>query len=286
MHTRMKRSDAAASLLLALGVVALAGCGDIPWQLDPFSVNGDRVGRSLDYATLMRIGAAAQAGGDLATAVSTYRRAAASDPTAVAPFVAAGDALLEMGEPNEAIVAYNSALARDPHARDALRGVARSYLMSGKPALSAEPLAIAYQDNPDDAKLLQLIGVADDFVGRHEEAQTRYRRGLELSPGDPALSLDLALSLALSGNYPEAIGVLRPIASVATSSLRERQTLALIYGLQGDRRAAEQMARRDLDAESVQRNLAYYDSLRKLSPEARHRAIQSIGSQPKSDQSS
>jgi Flp pilus assembly protein TadD len=191
-----------------------------------------------------------------------------------------------MGEFNEAIVSYNSALARDQHDREALRGLARAFLMSDKPALAGEPLAVAYQDNPDDAKLLQLIGVADDFVGRHDEAQARYRRGLELTPGDPALSLNLALSLALSGNYPEAVLILRPIATAATASLRERQTLALIYGLQGNRREAEHLARMDLDAVSVQRNLAYYDSLRLLSPEARHRAIQSLGAQSKPDRPS
>ena len=290
MHTRMKRFDATASLFLGLGMVVLAGCGDLPWQLDAFKLNGPLnghgVGASLDYPTLMRVGAAAAAGGDFSTAVTTFRRAAAVDTTAVPPLVAAGNALLAMGEFNEAVLAYNSALARDQHDREALRGLARAYLTSGQPALAGEPLAIAYQDDPNDAKLLQLIGVADDFVGRHEEAQTRYRRGLELTPTDPALSLNLALSLALSGNYPEAIAILRPIATVGTSSPRERQTLALIYGLQGNRKEAEHIARRDLDPESVQRNLAYYESLRQLSPEARHRAIQSLGAQAKADRPS
>ncbi len=93
----------------------------------------------------------------------------------------------------------------------------------------------------------------------------------------PGLSIDLGLSLAMTGNYAEAVGILRPLATAVTSSPRERQTLALIYGLQGDRRAAEQMARLDLDPESARRNLAYYDGLRRLSPEARQRAILSLG---------
>ena len=289
MHTRMKRFDAAASLILGLGVVVLTGCsGDFPWQLDAFKINGSLSGpsASLNYASLMRVGAAAEAGGDYATAVTVYRKASAADNSAPAALVATGNALVAMGNFNEAIVAYNSALVRDPHDREALRGLARAYLISGQPALAGEPLAIAYQDNPDDAKLLQLIGVADDFVGRHDEAQTRYRRGLELTPADRALSLNLALSLALTGDYPEAVVVLRPIATAATSSLRERQTLALIYGLQGNRREAEHMARLDLDPPSVQRNLAYYENLRQLSPEARGRAIQSLGAQTKPDRPS
>ena len=70
-----------------------------------------------------------------------------------------------------------------------------------------------------------------------------------------------------------------------SSSPRERQTLALIYGLQGNRQAAEQMARLDLNPQAVQRNLAYYDSLRLMPPDARQRAIQSLGAQPGSPSS-
>jgi Flp pilus assembly protein TadD len=276
----MKRFGAAASVLFALGSVMLAGCEDVPWHTDPLSVNGrDGAGQPVNYVTLMRIGAAAHAGGDLANAVGVYRRAAEIDLTSSAPYTAAGNTLIEMGKVDDGLVAYNNALQRDPHDPEALRGLARGYLMTGKPELAGQPLAAAFQQTPDDPKLLQLIGVADDLIGQHEEAQARYRRGLELLPRDPALSLNFALSLALTGNYPEAISVLRPLATGVTSSARERLTLALIYGLQGDRRSAEQMARLDLDPESVQRNLAYYESLRRLSPEARRRAIQSLGTQ-------
>ncbi len=274
---RMMRFNATASLLIALSVVALAGCEDSPIHLDPLAVNGrDGGGAPLNYDTMMRIGAAAHAGGDLATAVGIYRRAAAVAPHATAPFVAAGNTLLEMGETNEAIVAYNSALARNDRDPEALRGLARAYLHTGKPELAGHALAVAYKETPNDPKLLQMIGVADDFAGEHEEAQARYRRALELLPRDPGLSLDLALSLALTGDYAPAIAILRPIAMAVSATPRERQTLALIYGLAGDRREAERVARLDLDPESVQSNLAYYDTLRRLSPSARARAIESL----------
>src|SRR5260370_8110674 len=76
VHTRMKRFDATASLLLALGLGVLAGCGDIPWQLDAFKLNGPLnghgVGAALDYPTLMRVGAAAEAGGDFTSAATQH----------------------------------------------------------------------------------------------------------------------------------------------------------------------------------------------------------------------
>lgn len=274
----MKRLYATASLLLTLGSIMLGGCEDaLLLHVDPLATNGrDGGGKPLDYNTLMSLGTAAHAGGDLATAVGLYRRAASLDTHAVAPFVAAGNTLLEMGQVNEAIVAYNSALAREGYDPEALRGLARAYLMTGKPELANHPLAVAYTETPNDPKLLQLIGVAADFAGQHAEAQTRYRRGLELLPRDPGLSIDLALSLALTGKYAEAIAILQPIAMAVTSSPRERQTLALIYGLEGNRGEAQRIAQLDLDPRSVQHNLAYYDNLRRLSPEARARAIQRL----------
>src|SRR5205823_789319 len=158
--------------------------------------------------------------------------------------------------------------------------LAQGYLKPGRPALAGAQLEVAFQDTPDDPKQMQLLGVADDFIGQHREAQAHYRRGLELKPGDPALALDLALSLALTENYEEAIATLVPIAKAPTSGPRERQTLALIYGLKGDRAQAAQLGRRDLNAASVDHNLAYYDTLRRLAPEARSRAIRSLGAGP------
>jgi len=273
----MKGFGATASVLLMLCLFALGGCEELSvGDIQPFNINGREGAHPLKYDTLMRIGAAAHAGGDLANAVAIYRRAATIEQLAPAPFVAAGNVLIEMGQINEAILAYKSALDRVAEDPEALRGLAKAYLRTGRPELAGAPLSVAYKQTPDDPKLLQLIGVADDFIGQHKEAQARYRRGLELLPADSALSVDLALSLALTGNYPEAIGLLRPIATTPIASPRERQTLALVYGLAGDRAAAEQMARRDLDQASVQHNLAYYERLRKLSPEARRRALQSL----------
>jgi Flp pilus assembly protein TadD len=243
----MKRFDAVASGLVALGLL-LTGCEDMavarnPLQLNPLDVNGrDGGGKPLDYPTLMRIGAAAHAGGDFATAVGVYRRAAEIDARAPAPFVAIANTLVEMGQINEAIVAYNSALARNPHEAEALRGQARAYLLTGKPQLAGEPLSVAFKETPDDPKLLQLI--------------------------------------AVTGNFGEAIAVLTPIAMTPTGTPRERQTLALIYGLQGDRGQAERLAKLDLDPQSVQRNIAFYDTLRRLSPDARAKAIQSLTANP------
>ncbi|MGH7044817.1 MAG: tetratricopeptide repeat protein [Stellaceae bacterium] len=255
-----------------------AGCEPFPLHLDPLSVNGrDGGGSPPSYGALMRIAGAARSGGDYPNALSVYRRAAAIEPAASAPFVAIGDMLLAGGEVDEAILAYNSALARDADSQQALRGLAKAYLETGRPQLALVPLATAEKANPGDPKLMVLLGVTEDFSGRHPLAQADYRRGLAKSPGDPALTVDLALSLALSDDYPDAIAVLQPVAMAPSSSAQERQSLALIYGLEGSVDEAARLGRIDLDEASVEHNLAYYQTLRDLSPDARGRAILSAG---------
>jgi Flp pilus assembly protein TadD len=253
---------------------ALAGCAGGPFHLDLASANGrDGGGAVPSYDSLMRIGTAARGSGDFANALGVYRRAAEVDPLNPAPLVAAGDVLLEMGSVNEAIVSYNNALLRNGQNVSALLGLTRAYLKSGKPALALDPLGKAYALSPDDPKVLLLSGVAKDFSGEHAEAQTWYRRGLAAAPNDPALTANLALSLALSGDYASAIATLQPVAMASGGSPQERQTLALIYGLRGNVAEAARLNRIDLDDASVEHNLAFYATLRELSPEARSRAI-------------
>jgi Flp pilus assembly protein TadD len=272
------KTGIAALFSCSLAAAGLAGCAGSPVHLDPLSVDGrDGGGPTPTYPMLMRIGAAAQSGGDLPNAVGVYRRAAEMAPQDPAPLIAAGDALLQMGAVNEAIVSYNAALVRPGDTQGAQIGLAKAFLKTGKPELALAPLSKALAESPDDPKLLLLLGVTRDLAGEHGEAQAYYRSGLARAPGDPALTLDLALSLALSGEYRDAIAILQPLAMTATASPRERQTLALLYGLAGNVAEAGRLGRIDLDDAAVEHNLAYYQTLRELSPEARSRAILSAG---------
>jgi Flp pilus assembly protein TadD len=255
-------------------LLALTGCEPFPAHLDPLSVNGrDGGGTPPSYDALMRIGAAADAGGDLANALGVYRRAAEIRPADPAAFLAIGDTLLKIGSVDEAILAYNSALARDGSDLAAELGLARAYLETGRPQLARVPLARALALSPNNPKGLLLTGVTEDLAGQHAVAQASYRRGLDHAPTDPALTVNLALSLALSGNFSAAIDELQPVAMAPAGSARERQSLALIYGLEGDDTEAARIGRIDLDGASVESNLAYYRTLRNLPPDSLGQAI-------------
>jgi Flp pilus assembly protein TadD len=256
-------------------MIGLTGCEDkASLHLDPLATDGRTGGApDLSYASVMHIAAASRSAGDFANAVSLYRHAGTMEPGNPEPLSGLGDTLLEMGKPDDAITSFNAALKLSPHDQAALRGLARAFLKTGRPELAASPLAIAYKDNPSDPKLLLLIGVSDDFIGQHANAQARYQQGLRLAPADPSMILNMSLSLALTEKFDEAVATLHPLAFSPGATPQERQTLALIYGLKGDQQSAMQLARMDLDAAAAQHNLAFYETLRQLPPDARSRAI-------------
>src|SRR6516165_119955 len=180
----MRRTQARSLLFLLAAVLGLAGCMESPVHLNPGSVDGrDGGGPTPNYAMLMRIGAAAQSGGDLPNAVGIYRRAAEMAPQEPAPLIAAGNVLLQMGAVNEAIVSFNQALVRPGDTQGAQIGLTKAFLKTGKPELAQAPLSRALEAEPNDPKLALLQGVTNDLAGQHGEAQANYRDGLGRSPG-------------------------------------------------------------------------------------------------------
>jgi Flp pilus assembly protein TadD len=119
------------------------------------------------------------------------------------------------------------------------------------------------------------MGVAHDKLGDHKAAQAFYRTGLTHEPGYLNMHNNLALSLALVGQYDEAIKIMRRVAADPRAGSRQRLNLALVYGLAGDSESAASVARIDLDERSVGKNLAYYRTLRAMNDS--RAAINAIG---------
>ena len=102
-----------------------------------------------------------------------------------------------------------------------------------------------------------LLGVAYAEVKRAADSEAAYRRALQLSPDNPAVLSNMAMTLAAKGDAPGAEVLLRRAAAQPTSTIRERQNLALVLGYQGKLSEAEQLIRRDLPPEQADANLAY-----------------------------
>jgi Flp pilus assembly protein TadD len=214
-------------------------------------------------ASLKRLGRTMMETGDYASAVGFFRRAHAENERDFEALLGLGTALLRVGANDEAAEVLRKALALKPDDPDARREHGNAMIALGQPALAVKEFEAAFEKN-QDARALNGLGLAYDLMGDQGAAQAQYRAGLQLEPGNIALRNNLALSLAVSGHYAESLHLLEPIARAPGANARQRQNLALVYGLAGEPERAAQVARMDLDETSVRQNLVFYETLRAL----------------------
>jgi tetratricopeptide (TPR) repeat protein len=265
----------ARSLLIASSAAALilAGCTDT--RTEHISKSNSDVypapGADADLGTapaagpsaaIVRTADQARASGDLAGAIQMYRRAIIFEPTSTLPLIRLGDALAESGQLRDAMEAYDEVLDREPDNQAALRGTGNVLIRLDQPILALEKLDRVIAANPNDVRALNSAGVALDKLGKYSAAQDSYRKALVIDRDNDIVRGNLGLSLAFSGDYDTALETLGALAKAPQSTARARQNYALVLGLAGRMDEAAAVARQDLDEDSVQQNLGYYEILR------------------------
>jgi len=244
---------------LVTGLVACAQGG----ATEDSQAKSDAVGAEV-AAALMRAGETSRKRGDYAAAAAFYRRAQNADSDAPEPLVGMGESLAAGGAPREAAQAFRRALAMNENEPRALRGLGNALIAQDQSDLAIEQFEKALGVNPRDYRAYNGLGVAYDSLAEHSKAQEYYYAGLEIAPDDVSLRNNLGLSLAFAGYYKGAIEILRPLALRPGATARDRQNLALAYGLSGDVAQAKKFARLDMDSREVERNLNYYAALRSI----------------------
>ena len=269
MTKRSKRWQKTCLTISAALLLAVAGCAsEVPTAEE---VAAESKARRI--AQLMRIADTTRRGGDYAAAAAMYRRAHTLAPDSAAPLRELAETSVAAGAKAEADSAFRAAIERDANDFETRLGYGRLLIDVDRPTRAAEQFRAAIRLEPTDYRAYNGLGVALDLLGSHEQAQDSYIDGLERSPDNLSMRNNLALSLALGGNYEEAVRILTMIADSPASTARVRQNLALVYGLSGDKQNAAETARIDLDEESVRNNLAYYETLRGLTGQARAAAV-------------
>lgn len=272
--SRAKRPVSIAAATIARGgrlallavLLAASGCGNGADQEAGGGGSAQRGLSSLGQADVnLRLARAARTAGDAASAVQLFRGLAADRAATPQLLVEAGDCLGEVGLFDEAIEAYGR-VRSGPARLDALRGEVRAHM-----ALGEAELALPFADEalglaPRDARVLVNRGAVLDALQRHAEAQAAYRSALEISPRSVAARNNLALSLALGGQYEEAVGIMTPLARSASATPKIRENLALIFGLSGDSERAAAASRIDLDDVHTAENLQFYARVRESRP--------------------
>ena len=247
----------------------LAACGGPP----PTEAEVAAEDRQSRFAQMMRYARTHYDGGDYATSVIYFQRAAGADPTSPDPLAGLAEASEQLGGFEEAGAAYGRAVELAPKDAELRLKLGRVLLVLEQAREAADQYAAAANLAPRDHRAHNGLGVAMDLLGDFEAAQRHFIDGLEITPDDVTLRNNLALSLILKGAYDEAIAVLAELARDPRASPRNRLNLALAHGLAGDAEQAAAVSRQDLDEASIQKNLESYRHLRTLPPAERAAVI-------------
>jgi len=223
---------------------------------------------------LVRIGKTTRKGGDLQSATTFFNRAAVLNPNDAEPLYELGMTLAVLQDYRPAAAALEQSIKIDGKNMEARRIYGNVLIALDRPNDAIEQFEAAKELAEEKApRIYNGLGVAMDMAGRHADAQAAYKKAIEQDPDGLSAKNNLALSLAINGNYEEAIILLQGVSESPLSSARNRLNLALVYGLMGDLNRAAQAASKDLPRDDVRKNLMRYQELSRMNAEARAEAL-------------
>lgn len=211
----------------------------------------------------IKIAEMARARGDVAQAIHDYRDVLKECPNCQNAYIGLGMSLIDANSPVEAKHTFEKGLALFPNNDAMWTGLGLVYLIIDQPENAIRSFERALKINPRNDKAFNGYGVALDMMNDYMGAQAHYRAAMELAPSNVAYESNLALSIALSGNAPEAIRILERLSCSPNSTPRIRQNLSLAYGLAGDIKMAKKIGRMDLSDEMVMSNVAYLELIQR-----------------------
>ncbi len=170
--------------------------------------------------------------GEAGTSLAIARGVLTSHPNDIAALDQAGDAQAALGDRIAAGISYKRALALAPTDLRAKLGQGKLLVRDNLPAAEATFRAAVAQA-PHDPVALNDLGYVLDLQEHHAEAQTQYEASLAADPDRLSTRVNLALSLALSGQGARAEQMLRDVAVSSNATPRMRADFALAQIMAG-----------------------------------------------------
>jgi Flp pilus assembly protein TadD len=179
------------------------------------------------------------------------------NPGDVEAAVRYSQALRKTDQRAQAVAVLQQASIRNPNNQKILGAYGRALADAGDFEQALDVLGRAHSPDQPDWRILSAQGAVLDQMGRFDDARRYYETALKIVPEEPSVLSNLGLSYALSRQLPKAEATLRRASTKAASDRRIRQNLALVVGLQGRFKEAEQIVGADLPPEEAASNVAY-----------------------------
>lgn len=248
----MSRTTASIAILVLLSAAgpAVAGQAGAPAQAQPQAAAAPRQPASAE------VRAAYDRSDPLSRSVF-WTDQAGIDPRDPVAGVKAAEALRELGQFDQAAETAQGVLVIQPGNVDAMLEVGRAHIARGKAFYGVAALEQARDARPGDWRAWSLLGTAYEQVRRPDDARAAWAQALVLSPDNPAVLTNMAISAMTQGDATTAEPLLRRAAAQPGASLKVRLNLAMALGLTGKMGEAEQILRRDLPPEAADANLQW-----------------------------
>lgn len=135
---------------------------------------------------------------------------------------------------DQAITAYQKALAIDSTFAEARNGLGVNYAMQGRQQEALEQFGLAVKQAPNAAHIYNNLGYALYLSGSYDEAVSALERAVALEPSNQSAHTNLALALNKAGDRGKAVQAMAQAAmpqsagnlSPATQEAQQAQTVA------------------------------------------------------------
>lgn len=204
--------------------------------------NSERGPTQLTGEAGQRVAQAAEESGDFGLAEQLYAQASAAAPNDSAAQLRYASVLVRRGRTNEArdLLSRHLQTVSDPLALH--DGLGSIYVLTGEPARAIAEFDLVLATRSTDIRAVVNKAIALDLLGRHSDAQALYRQALSLSPDDPVVINNLALSMLLAGHPQEAQQIAAPLRSQPDIMPRIRAGLGVVLAANGDVVGARDLA--------------------------------------------
>ncbi len=165
-----------------------------------------------------------------------------------------GDALTLLGDYDQAEGIFQALLAKDPNSVRAGIGLGRVKLAKD-PAAAEQLFLQVLQHDPRNVTALNNLGIARDLQSRHAQAQPAYREALAIDPELESAQVNLALSMAMSGQGPAAIKLLQAKATQPGAPAKVKHDYAMVLAMAGNRAGAERVLSEDMPQDEARQLL-------------------------------
>ena len=210
MNIRLRRQTIGGAILLGLACVAVCGCATSRTKAG--SSEPPRTPQEIAAEELARLQ-------DIAEAPS----ASAKD------FYALGNALFDGGKVEEAAIAFQQCIARDPNGAAAYCNLALCYRRLGRvtDALAAYRQSLAL--DPENTITLNNFSLALELAGNWEELVETRTALARLEPDNVRRYSDLGLALLQAERYDEAAGAFEKVLELDPGYSGDYYNLGLCY---------------------------------------------------------